>query len=106
MNFLNENLFDLKPSVLWISLFFLNSCDVTMEIEVDIPSKPPKLVINSTLVPWSIPGMKQLGIDVSSTTHIFDTSEYNPVTDATVLLFKNGEFVDTLKYVARWAWNL
>lgn len=84
---------------LCISVSLLFSCDITTEIEVDIPLKPPKLVINSTLVPWTIPGMKQLGIEVSSTTHIFDTSEYKPVTDATVLLFKNGEFVDTLKYV-------
>ncbi len=95
----SDTSFDQYPFLLLIILIILNSCDITTEIEVDIPSKPPKLVINSTLVPWSIPGMKQLGVEVSGTTHIFDTSEYKPVTDATVLLFKNGEFVDTLKYV-------
>ena len=95
---LDENIFDLKPYVLCISLFFLNSCDITTEIEVDIPLKPPKLVINSTLVPSSIPGMKYLGIEITTTTHIFDTSEVKSVTDATVLLYKNGEFVDTLEY--------
>ena len=82
-----------------ISVSLIISCEITSEIELDIPSKPPKLVINSNLVPWSIPGMKQLGIEISSTYHIFDTSEYKSVTDATVLLFKNGEFVDTIKYV-------
>ena len=84
---------------LCISVSLIISCEIITEIEVDIPSKPPKLVINSTLVPWSIPGTKQLGIEISGTTHIFDTSEYKPVTDATVLLFKNGEFVDTINYV-------
>ncbi len=96
---LKDLILNWKLHGLCISVSLIISCDITTEIEVDIPSKPPKLVINSTLVPSSIPGMKQLGIEISATTHIFDTSEYKPVTDATVLLFKNGEFVDTIKYV-------
>lgn len=83
---------------LCISVPLLFSCDVITEIEVDIPLKSSKLVINSTLVPSTVPGMKYLGIEVTTTTHIFDTSEIKPVTDATVLLYKNGEFVDTLEY--------
>ncbi len=83
---------------LCISFSLLFSCNIITEIEVDIPLKPPKLVINSTLVPSSVPGMKYLGIEVTTTTHIFDTSEIKPVTDATVLFYKNGEYVDTLEY--------
>jgi hypothetical protein len=56
------------------------------------------LVVNSTLVPFSLPMPKHLGIELSSSQSIFDTVKSAPVDNATVLLYKNNVFVDTLLY--------
>jgi len=78
--------------------FFLSSCGKELEIEIEIPANNPKLVVNSTLVPYSLPGGKYLGIELGSSTSIFDTVTHNSIIDASVLLFKNNDFIDTLQY--------
>ncbi|MBW6479488.1 MAG: DUF4249 domain-containing protein [Bacteroidales bacterium] len=78
--------------------FFLSSCGKELEIEIEIPANNPKLVVNSTLVPYSLPGGKYLGIELGSSTSIFDTVTHNSIIDASVLLFKNNDFKDTLQY--------
>lgn len=69
----------------------------TKEISVDIPKSKPKLVIESTLVPYSN-NSKSLGVKVTSSRSIFSSSTVEPITDATVLLYKNEAFMDTLVY--------
>lgn len=59
------------------------------EISIEIPEKQPKLVIEATLVPYSANG-KHLGVTVKTSRHIFDTSSAKPITNAEVLIFKNG----------------
>jgi hypothetical protein len=78
--------------------FLLSSCGKEMEIEIDIREKPASLVVNSTLVPFNVPIPKFLGIELSSSISIFDTISPSPIKNATVLLYKNNVFVDTLQY--------
>jgi hypothetical protein len=72
------------------------SCE--KEVSIPIPEKEPKLVVDATLVPYSLPNAKYLGVNVTSSRHIFDSTTDTQITDATVLLYKNSVFVDTLKY--------
>lgn len=76
-------------------LITILSC--TKEISIDIPKRKPQLVIESTLVPYSS-NSKSLGVKVTSTRSIFNSSTVEPITDAIVLLYKNGVFMDTLVY--------
>jgi hypothetical protein len=84
-----------KVSVLYILSIFLLSC--TKEITIEIPEKPASLVIESLLVPYSVNG-KYLGIKVTGSQHIFDTTTMEPITNATILLYKDGVLKDTLEY--------
>ncbi len=82
-------------SVLCILSVFLLSC--TKEITIEIPVRPVGLVIESLLVPYSVNG-KYLGIKVSGSHHIFDTTTIEPIANATILLYKNEVLKDTLVY--------
>lgn len=79
-----------------ILFFFLICCDTS--IEFDIPEKPKVLVVNSTLVPSTLPGVKFLKIDVDYSFYVFDTISETKVTDAKILLYRNGILEDTLLY--------
>ncbi len=74
---------------------FIVSC--TKEIVIEIPEKPASLVIESTLVPY-MENAKYLGIKVVSSQHIFDTTAALPITNAEVLLYKDGAFMASLLY--------
>ncbi len=83
--------------VLTVLLFgvFVYSC--SKEISIDVPEKPARLVLESTLVPYSTNG-KYLGIRISSSQHIFDTASLMPVTNAEVLLYRDGTFMASLEF--------
>ncbi|MFA6925015.1 MAG: DUF4249 domain-containing protein [Bacteroidales bacterium] len=85
-----------KISYVFLFLIFL-SCN--KEIEIKIPEKKPKLVVNCTLVPFTLPMPKTLYFDIKSSTHIFDTTKNTTIKDAIVLLYSNGNFLDTIRYV-------
>lgn len=80
--------------LLTVGLF---SC--SKEIEIKIPEKKPKIVINSTLVPFTLPIPKALYLDISSSAPVFDTTKNNTIKNAVVLLYTNGNFFDTVHYV-------
>ncbi|MFW6224670.1 MAG: DUF4249 family protein, partial [Bacteroidota bacterium] len=80
-----------------ITIFFI-AASCTEEIEIDVPDKERKLVIYSTIVPFTFPQPKQLRVNVTSTKHIFDTTK-NTIKDATVLLYNNNNLIDTLNYI-------
>lgn len=74
--------------------FVMISCE--KEIHVTIPDRVPRIVINATLVPYTLPSGKYLGVNVSSSKHIFDSTTNTQLSNAIVLLYKNNLFVDTL----------
>lgn len=86
----------LNKIILIFLVLFLVSC--TKEIEVDIPVQKPSMVVYSTIVPFTTPQPKSLNIDLQSTRHIYDSAGY-PISDATLLLFKNNILFDTVKYI-------
>jgi Domain of unknown function (DUF4249) len=78
-------------------LFSVISC--TKEIEIKIPEKQPKLVVSSTLVPFTLPMPAQLGLELQSSLNIFDTTKKALIKDALVLYYENNLLIDTIKYV-------
>lgn len=86
-----------KPSnVLFIALLFaFQSC--TKEIVIDIPEKAPSLVIESVLLPFDLNG-PQLGVKIFESISVFDTSANKSITNANVLIYRNGQLFDTLFY--------
>ena len=86
----------MKFEVLYISLVLvLVSC--SKDIEIDIPEKEKKLVLYSTIVPFTLPQPKLNGFYISETRHIFDTTKTN-VKDAIILLYINDVITDTIYY--------
>lgn len=79
----------------FLVLVFLQSC--TKEITIEIPEKKARLVLESTLVPY-MPNVKYLGIKVFSSQHIFDTASAMHITNAEVLLYKDGTLISSLVY--------
>ena len=78
-------------------ILLLISC--SKKIEINIPVRTPRIVVNSTLVPFTLPRPKSLYLDIQSSAPIFDTVQNNVIADATVLLYSNGNFLDTIHYV-------
>lgn len=74
----------------------LFSC--TKEVEIQIPQEKPKIVAYSTIVPFTLPTPKPLGIKLQSSLHIFNNSQ-SKINDAIVIYFENGVLKDTLKYI-------
>lgn len=85
-----------------VSIFFLNACQ--MEIEVEIPQKPPQLVVVSTMVPYK-PNGKYLGVEVFTSRHLFDETENLPVENASVFAFRNGQSFGQLSYLTNNNYN-
>lgn len=82
--------------ILFFGFLFLISCD--KEITLEVPETEPVLVIHSTLVPYSFPLGKYLGVEISGSRNIFDTTSFSSIDNALVLLYKNGNpEADTLK---------
>jgi hypothetical protein len=82
--------------IFYISLILvLTSC--TKDIEIDIPEKEKKLVLYSTIVPFTLPQPKFNGFRISETRHIFDTTKSN-VKDARIILYINEVITDTIYY--------
>ncbi len=86
----------MKKITVLIFVFILLSC--TKETEIEIPHTKPKLVAYSTIVPFTFPKPKPLGVTLESSSHIFDKSQ-NKIDDAVVMYFENDILKDTLKYI-------
>ena len=86
----------IAPLFIAIVTLFLVACE--QEMEVDIPETPPKIMINSTLVPYLPPHGKYLGVELRGSRHIFDSTSNTLITNAMVLLYRDSIFMDTLKY--------
>jgi hypothetical protein len=61
-----------KTLSLFFVLLFFTSC--TKELEIKIPEKEPKLVVSSTIVPFTMPMPVRLGLELQSSLNIFDTT--------------------------------
>ncbi len=75
------------------------SCYHIHDVEIEIPTRDPRLVVVSTLVPWQS-NHKYLGVSVYSSRPIEDEGPILPVTDATIKLFRNGSLFQELVYDA------
>jgi len=82
--------------VIIVSIFII-SCK--KEIVIKIPEKKPSLVIYSTLVPYTLPQPKSLNIKIESSLSFYDTTKVSVIKDALVLFYKNGNFIDTIRYI-------
>ncbi len=78
------------------------SCE--MELNIEIPDSPPQLVVSSTLVPWT-ENPKYLGIEVYSSSHIFDETEKTPIDNATVIVYRDGQLFGQLNYLSENDYN-
>ena len=86
----------MKNIIILIVSLLLFSC--TKEVEIEIPQEKPKIVAYSTIVPFTLPSPKPLGIKLRSSLHIFDNSQ-SKIDDAIVIYFENGVLKDSLKYI-------
>ncbi len=77
----------IKPFILFIALSF--GCKTV--VEMDIPREPPKLVINSTLVPG-----EYMRIHISQSQYILDENDFIPVSGASVDVYEDDKFLTTL----------
>ncbi len=68
---------------------FLLGCETVVDIQ--IPLEPPKLVINSTLVPGEF-----MHVHVSQSQHILDESEFKMVGGAIIDIYEDGTLLTTL----------
>lgn len=82
-----------------LSLLFVlvNSC--TKEIDIDIPKKEYRLVVNSTISPFILPNPQPIFANITRSIHISDTTLNTIVNDATVLLYNKENLIDTLHFV-------
>jgi Domain of unknown function (DUF4249) len=80
-----------------LCVLFLISC--SKEIEITLPEKPHKIVVNSTLVPFTLPYPKALYLDIQSSNPIFEATKNSTLANAVVLLYSKGSFFDTIHYV-------
>ena len=74
------------------------SISCTKEIEIEIPPEKPKMVLYSTMVPFTLPRPKPLSLSIKSTKHIYDSS-IAFIQNADVYLYKDDQILDTLLYV-------
>ena len=79
-------------------LIIILAISCTKEIEIQIPNQTAKLVVNSTILPYSFFNTKQLSVKLSETKHIFDSTNAN-IDNAIVLYYENNILKDTLNYV-------
>jgi hypothetical protein len=86
----------MKYIIILIVGFLLFAC--TKEVEIGIPQEKSKIVAYSTIVPFTLPTPKPLGIKLQSSLHIFENSQ-SKMGDAIVMYFENGVLKDTLKYI-------
>ena len=71
-----------------VSIVFI-SCETV--IDVDIPTEPAKLVINSTLIPG-----QPFRVNLSTSQHILDDSDYKNITGAEIKIYEDGQLLTTL----------
>lgn len=76
-------------------LFVFQSC--SKEIVIQIPQKEPSMLIESVLLPFDVNG-PLLGVNIFETSSVFDTSAKKSITNANVLIYRNGQLFDTLFY--------
>lgn len=93
---MNRSIFLLIKIVAFLLFLALESC--TKDITIDVPETEHKLVINSTIAPFTAGYPKQIYVDVSSSIAVTDTTHNAVVKDAVVCLFNDSILIDTLVY--------
>ena len=77
-----------------ISSFLSCKDDMGLAIEIEIPAKESKLVVNSTFSP----SLDTIYLELGNSIHIFDTISKPLIKDATVILRSNTGLVNTFIY--------
>ena len=79
--------------------FLLFSCkEILTDIKIELPTPKPKFVVHSTFTPFTPPVVKSFSVFVSRNAKVFDTLKIDPITDATVKLFVDGQYDQVLKF--------
>ncbi len=73
-----------------VSIFLLNACETTEKID-DFPLRPSRLVVNSYFESDSI-----WKFQVSNSLSVLDNADLKIIDNASIRLFKGGEFLDTI----------
>lgn len=76
----------------------LVSCKADLVMEITMPPTEEKLVVESTFTPFTPPHIKALEVQVWKSSAILDTTKTQPITDARVELYENGELLMQLGY--------
>ena len=85
----------LKP-IIYISsiIIFLSNCEKV--IDIDIPERDRKIVINGFINPYSL-----FSVNISKSLNILDVTEVKFLNDVTVNVYENNQFIDTLNYIGK-----
>ena len=91
----------MKIKIIAVLLIFLFSCQKE-DFEIAVPENniSEKLVVHSTLRPFSFTSNNQLlTVEIQATTSFNDETRKKIISDATVILKKNNTETDTLEYI-------
>lgn len=77
--------------MLLIGVFSLYSCENV--VDIDVPEKPPKLVLNAYISPDSL-----WQVNLSHSKYVLDSNDYREISHAEVSVFENGQLMENLIY--------
>lgn len=75
-----------------VTIFFISACE--KEIDIDIPDRERKIVVNSTFTTD-----QTLTVNLSKTLSIIDRAAVVFLDDASIKLYQEGEFIEDLEFI-------
>ncbi|WP_169728023.1 DUF4249 domain-containing protein [Adhaeribacter aquaticus] len=73
------------------SLLLLAGCETL--VELDLPDHKPRIVVNAVFNPDSL-----FTVDLSSSQSVFTDHTYTPITDATIKVYKDGQYLFAVEH--------
>lgn len=98
---LTQNMFFKRFSINWFNIviilsLLLFSCETDMIVDFELPEPEKKLVLQSTIAPFTPPYLSPIKVQLWSTLPILDTTKSKQLTDAQVIWYEDGNIRDTL----------
>ena len=88
-----------KPQLIAFCLLSFFACNFSeTEMQIDLPTPKPKLIVHSAFTPFTPPIIKPFAVFVSQNTGVFDSLKVDRIHDATVSLYVDGQFNQIMKY--------
>lgn len=76
----------------------LFSCETDMIVDFELPEPEKKLVLQSTISPFTPPYLSPFKVQLWSTLPILDTTKSKQITDAQIFWYEDGNIKDTLMF--------